>query len=559
MNGTTAEKHVALYTVVVEGAALDDELSKRIREVRVVDYLMLPDVCTFSIGFPKGREGEPEPIDQHPFDIGKRLEIRLGAREALVTTTLFRGEIVTLEPQFAAGGVELLVRAFDRSHRLHRSRRTRTFQNQTISDIVAKVVTEAGFEARCEASGSPLEFMQQNNETDWDYVWRLAQRIGFEFVIEDGTAHFRRPAAVDPVQLEWPKTVRSFRPRLTSVQQVDAVSVRAFDPKTKTVIESQASSPRQIAQIGVKRDEIKNKFAGATVHVATEPATTSAEADAIAQALLDRLANAYIAADGVTEGNPRIKAGVTVRVTGVGTRFSGTYRVQTSTHVLRGGSTYETHFANSPVQTISGMVAGDRRPTAIGDQLVIAEVTNNDDPAGMGRVRVWYPTLEQKHEGWWARVAAPSAGKERGMLMLPVVGEEVLVGFEHGDTTRPYVLGSLFNGKDTPGEALLQDQDGSFALKSDKRIYTESKEDYTIKSDKRLLVEVADDVEESYARDWTNGTTGKTSLKASQPFEIEGQSVTITGMTTLELKCGPASIKLSSAGVTVSGPMINLG
>ena len=50
--------------------------------------------------------------------------------------------------------------------------------------------------------------------------------------------------------------------------------------------------------------------------------------------------------------------------------------------------------------------------------------------------------------------------------MLPVVGEEVLIGFEHGDTTRPYVLGSLFNGQDTPGDDLLHGKDGSFALLS---------------------------------------------------------------------------------------------
>jgi uncharacterized protein involved in type VI secretion and phage assembly len=202
-----------------------------------------------------------------------------------------------------------------------------------------------------------------------------------------------------------------------------------------------------------------------------------------------------------------------------------------------------------------------------GSQLVLGIVTNNDDPDGMGRVRVKYPALGSELEGTWARIAGPSAGKERGLLMLPVPGEEVLIGFEHDDTTRPYVLGSLYNGHDQPGDDLLLDKDGSFGLKSDQKIYTESKQDYTIKSGGKLVVEIGDDVQEKVQKDWTNETTGKASLKATQPFEIEGQNVTITGQAqvtiqgnaTLTLKCGPAQVQLSSAGVQISGPMIQLG
>ena len=55
----------------------------------------------------------------------------------------------------------------------------------TSSDIVTKLVQEAGFTADCDSSGDPHDFMQQDNETDWDFIWRLAERVGFEFVIED--------------------------------------------------------------------------------------------------------------------------------------------------------------------------------------------------------------------------------------------------------------------------------------------------------------------------------------------------------------------------------------
>ena len=67
----------------------------------------------------------------------------------------------------------------------------------------------------------------------------------------------------------------------------------------------------------------------------------------------------------------------------------------------------------------------------------------------MGRVRVKFPALGDTVESAWARVASPGAGKDRGMMFLPDVGDEVVVAFEHGDTRRPVVLGALYNAKDS--------------------------------------------------------------------------------------------------------------
>jgi Rhs element Vgr protein len=559
----TSREHVPTYEILVGGGQLSQEHRDRIKEIRVVDHLRLPDVCTVSVTFPRA-----DGIDSQPFEIGKELEVRLGAREQEGPQTLFKGDVVSLEPIFGAGGCALTVNAYDRAHLLHRSRKVRVFQNQTATDIVKKVVGENGLAFEGDPSGEPHDFIQQDNETDWDFIWRLAERCGFEFVVEDQKAYFRKPGRAGTVELEWPGSLTSFRPRMTSVQQVASVSVFAHDPKTKQAIEARATRPEQIAQIGIDREQVAGAFDEATMHVATEPVKTSGEGNTLAQALLDKLANGYIAAEGTGPGNPRIKAGVMVQVKGVGRSFSGSYRVATSTHLLRGGSSYETQFANSPVHTILGAVgaAGPAQPDFSG-QLVLGIVTNNNDPDAMGRVRVQFPALGADTESAWARIATVSAGNERGLLMLPVVGEEVLVGFEHGDTTRPYVLGSLFNGTDRPGDKLLHDQDGSFVVRSDTEIHTESKKAYTIKSGGPLTLEIADTVEETYDRDWTNKTNGKTSLTAVQPFSIEGQSVSVKGKTevtveataTLTLKCGASQIQLSAAGVKISGPMINLG
>lgn len=82
--------------------------------------------------------------------------------------------------------------------------------------------------------------------------------------------------------------------------------------------------------------------------------------------------------------------------------------------------------------------------------VVVGLVTNNKDPDGMGRIKVKFPWLSEEEDSWWARIAVPMAGPSRGTYFLPEVNDEVLVAFEHGDVRFPYVLGSLWNGKDAP-------------------------------------------------------------------------------------------------------------
>jgi uncharacterized protein involved in type VI secretion and phage assembly len=79
-------------------------------------------------------------------------------------------------------------------------------------------------------------------------------------------------------------------------------------------------------------------------------------------------------------------------------------------------------------------------------------VTNNHDPDGLGRIKVRFPWLSDSNETNWIRITTTMAGAGRGAFFLPEVGDEVLVAFEHGDINRPFVIGALWNGVDTPPE-----------------------------------------------------------------------------------------------------------
>lgn len=83
----------------------------------------------------------------------------------------------------------------------------------------------------------------------------------------------------------------------------------------------------------------------------------------------------------------------------------------------------------------------------------VALVTNNQDPQGLGRVKVKFPWLGDDDESDWIRVVSPMAGNGRGAYFLPEVDDEVLVAFEHGLADRGFVLGALWNGVDKPPES----------------------------------------------------------------------------------------------------------
>lgn len=98
-------------------------------------------------------------------------------------------------------------------------------------------------------------------------------------------------------------------------------------------------------------------------------------------------------------------------------------------------------------------VLGDAETSRQGSRVygvMIGLVSDNQDPDGLGRVKLRFPWKDDTDESTWARIATLMAGKDRGSWFLPEVGDEVLVAFEHGDVQHPYVLGALWNGVDTP-------------------------------------------------------------------------------------------------------------
>jgi uncharacterized protein involved in type VI secretion and phage assembly len=191
-------------------------------------------------------------------------------------------------------------------------------------------------------------------------------------------------------------------------------------------------------------------FGSKTLLSASLAAETAAEADALSKSLQTKWASSAVVAKGVSEGNPKLRPGAAVKVENFGP-LDGTYHLTEVEHVFN-TSGYSTRFT-----------AGDRSPTGLVDvlahshdvlkqtiehpSLAVGVVTNINDPDKRNRVRLKFPGLSGEEESAWARVASLGGGAKRGMVFIPEVGDEVLVGFENGDLRQPVVIGGLYSDK----------------------------------------------------------------------------------------------------------------
>lgn len=501
-----------------------DLLLDDVRELRVEQHLFMPDTFSFRLADPTLAY-----VDDVRFVPGADVQISAAGSEQQALLQLIAGKVAAVEPEFGRGEAALTVRGYDLSHALHRTPKTRAFQNMTVGDIARKVVQEAGLKlGQVGAAGGPVDFVQQSNETDWHLLWRLAADIDFVLVVDGDTLQFHAPGGGAPgpaVALTWGEQLKQLRPRVTGAQQVNTVKVQSWDPKTAKAITASVEVDAADGEIRLTRAAAATGLGGGEVTVVGQPVATVAEARAVGAGAAARLGNAYLEAEGTAEGDPRIRAGTRLTVDGVGRRFGGTYMVTSAQHIYRGAQGYETRFSvsgRSPRTLLDLVATPPRPPWSAG--LVVGVVTNNNDPDKLGRVRVRYPALSATIESWWARIATPAAGAGRGVLMMPVAGDEVVVGFEHGDPRRPYVLGAVFNGSAKP--QTLVHPDGSLHVSSDKQIVIESTGNMKVDGKADLGVTVKGRMTEKVSGATSLTYDAKTDIQSSGPLTIEGKGIT---------------------------------
>jgi uncharacterized protein involved in type VI secretion and phage assembly len=191
---------------------------------------------------------------------------------------------------------------------------------------------------------------------------------------------------------------------------------------------------------------------------------------------------------------------------------------------------------------------------------VVGVVTNNQDPDKLGRVKVKFPWLSDADESAWARITSPMAGGDRGIFCLPEVDDEVLVLFEQGDVRFPYVVGSLWNGKDLPPS---DNADGKNNLRMIK-----SRSGHMIRlndEDGKEMIEIIDKTEKnSITIDTSKNTITITTdkditLSASNgTIKLDAQKIELKSSASTKIEASAGMDIKASGTMNVKGATINL-
>ncbi len=443
--------------IEVEGSELESDVEGQLESTLVVERLAMPDM--FALVF---RDPDRDVIGRAGIEIGTGIAISAADMSSDEPQPLIKGEVTGIETEYDALGTRAVVRGYDRSHRLAAGRRTATYQNVKYSDVASQVASNAGLGADVDDSGGTVEHLLQANQSDLDFLYGLARRIGFDCRVDDRTLLFKKPvpssgapgegdfSSEDPVQLVWEHNLLEFHARMSAVAQVSQVRVRGWDVSGKKAVIGQADVTATNAQVSMTPAELAGKVNGDSLTVVDHPVGTQDSADELATARGQQVGSAAFEASAVAVGSPALKAGTAVSISGVDPALEGKWTITAARHEF-GNGPYRTslEFSGRQDRSILGLVSqgsGTTRERYYG--VAVGIVTDNNDPDHLGRLKVKYPWLSDDAESYWARLMAPGAGNSRGIVWLPEVNDEVLVAFEHGDIGSPLVLGGLWNGQD---------------------------------------------------------------------------------------------------------------
>ena len=326
-----------------------------------------------------------------------------------------------------------------------------SYENKTLPEIIAEATAEYPQESQIHIEGlinneEKIPYTVQYNESDYQFIQRLARRYG-EFFYYNGTQYIFGSRAQQTITLHEGGDLTEVEFELMiKPQKFNYLSYNS--QMTRTEVKGSEQTELQYKE---------NPFQFAAIQASEK--VFAKTTDQTYSALPDEFRGDYLKEAVQREKekreqlmqvrgksrNPHVRIGGFVKLKDINDLPMETYRVIEVKH-YQGEGDYYNEFVAIPDVYIAYYYDEQALPRA---EQQVARVTDNNDPKGLGRVRVQF-IWQEKHQTKtpWIRVVQPHAGGGKGFYFIPEIGEEVWVDFEDQNAERPFVVGSNYNGKE---------------------------------------------------------------------------------------------------------------
>jgi uncharacterized protein involved in type VI secretion and phage assembly len=514
------------------------------------------------------------------FDTDIQPKFALGADVTVATLAddesaknLFKGIVTGIGLEADDAGMFLTVTVDDAAYKLGLDTQNTAFLNSTYSDVITKMVSGTGLQSEIDATTPAHPYLLQTS-TNLAYLDWIVGRCGMVWWVDYGKLMVKKLSAA-PSQAVANVGVLDNLLRFSSRasgRHTGKVTVTGWDEAQQAAVANVASGTTSAESTLSQKFPGRAAPTGEGTKVSDASPLTAAEAKLVSESILAESTSAAVTTRGTVWGTPEIKPFTKVEVQGAGPA-SGTFLVTRVQHVLENGAFY-THFTAGPIRPegLVDLLAApvDNLGSTI-DGLMVGVVTNIDDSKDkLGRVKVKFPTISGEIESEWARVVTLGGGPKRGIVFQPEVGDEVLVGFEQGDTRRPVVIGGLFSKKN---ELPTTDNVESGAVNY-RRINSRvghlieladgtsaDKKHILLKTSNGHLIRVGEDkVEVTTANKPISITNGNATIEFANngDVKIEGMNITIKADGALKLE-GMSGVEIkTSSTAKLEGGIVNV-
>jgi phage protein D len=299
-------------------------------------------------------------LDHPLLRLNAPLGLSLGYRPGQLSE-VFTGTVTGVEPSFPSGAMPTItISAHDNMRRLMEGTKQRGFPWYLTDTVIAGVVAaENGLLIDTDLVAVALGGVGllderprfQHRQSDHQFLRQLAAQYDIDMWVDGDRLHFRSLRRGQPrsdLALHWGASLIDFNPRLSSIGQVASVSFRLWVRRLKLQIRVSVGydGERLTTQIatGTSTGASNQGQAGATLELPDHVLDDPAEAIRYAVGELRRRVNTRITGSGSAIGDPELRVGRVIAITGLGQQFSGDdYRLASVAHSIDGNG-YRTGF-----------------------------------------------------------------------------------------------------------------------------------------------------------------------------------------------------------------------